>query len=241
PAFEQVFGAPRFEWLASHPEQAEIFQRAMIAISQGSNEAVADAYDFSASLHIVDVGGGHGQLLSLILARNPHLSGILFDLPAGIAAARAGIGGKLPRSELIAGDFFQAVPAADTYILKKVIHDWDDERAAKILRNCRDAMLPVGKVLLAETIIPGGNNPHPIKVLDVTMLAVTGGLERTEEQFAHLLSRAGLRLRRVRNECSDLCPRGICRLSWTRPIQGCRPSRESRSALPQPEGLRDPG
>jgi len=198
PAFDHVFGSPRFEWLASHPEQAALFQRAMIALGQGNNEAVADAYDFSACRRVVDVGGGHGQLLSAILARNPHLSGVLFDLPAGIAAARAGVGGALPRGELVAGDFFESVPAgADTYILKKVIHDWGDERAAAILRNCRSAMLPTGKVLVAETIIPPGNEPHPIKVLDVTMLAVTSGRERTEDQFADLFSLAGLHLERV--------------------------------------------
>ena len=197
PAFDQVFGAPRFEWLGSHPEQAALFQQAMIAFSQGSNEAVADAYDFSSSRCVVDVGGGHGQLLSAILIRNPHLSGILFDLPAGVAAARTGAGGALPRCELIAGDFFENVPAADTYILKKVIHDWDDERAAIILANCRKAMSANGKVLLAETLFPVGNDPDPIKVLDVNMLTVPGGLERTENQFASLFSVAGLRLERV--------------------------------------------
>ena len=197
PAFEQVFGAPRFQWLGSHPEQAALFQRAMIAMSQGTNEAVANAYDFSASRCVADVGGGHGQLLSTILARNAHLTGILLDLPAGVAAARTGTGGALPRSELIEGDFFESVPSTDTYILKKVIHDWDDERAAIILKNCRTAMTANGKVLVAETIIPAGNDPHPIKVLDVTMLTVPGGLERTEGQFAKLLSVAGLRLERV--------------------------------------------
>ena len=197
PAFDQVFGAPRFEWLGSHPEQAALFQQAMIAFSQGSNEAVADAYDFSSSRCVVDVGGGHGQLLSAILIRNPHLSGILFDLPAGIAAARTEAGSPLPRCELIAGDFFENVPAADTYILKKVIHDWDDERAAIILANCRKAMSANGKVLLAETLFPVGNDPDPIKVLDVNMLTVPGGLERTENQFASLFSVAGLRLERV--------------------------------------------
>ena len=197
PAFDKVFGAPRFEWFGSHPEQAALFQQAMIAFSQGANEAVADAYDFSASRCVADIGGGHGQLLSAILSRNEHLTGILFDLPAGIASARTGAGAPLPRSELIAGDFFDSVPAADTYVLKKVIHDWNDARATIILRNCRKAMPANGKVLLAETIIPVGNEPNPLKVVDVNMLAVTGGLERTEAQFANLLSLAGLRLKRV--------------------------------------------
>jgi SAM-dependent methyltransferase len=197
-AFEQVFGAPRFAWLASHPEQAALFQRAMIALSQGANTEAAEAYDFAGCKRVVDVGGGHGQLLSAIVTRNPHLSGVLIDLPAGIAAARTGLGGPLPRCDLVAGDFFESVPAGgDIYIMKKVIHDWDDERAAKILDNCRRAMTPGGKVLVAETIVPPGNDPHPIKVMDLNMLAVTGGLERTRQQYQQLFTRAGLRLERV--------------------------------------------
>src|SRR5262249_39037435 len=151
-AFDHVFGAPRFEWLASHPEQAALFQRAMISHGAGEADSVAEAYDFSLCRQVVDVGGGHGQLLSAIVARNPHLRGVLFDLPAGLDAARAELGGKLPRCELVAGDFFQSVPAGgDAYILKKVIHDWDDERACRILVNCRRAMAPEGRVLVAET------------------------------------------------------------------------------------------
>jgi SAM-dependent methyltransferase len=197
-AFEQVFGAPRFEWLASHPDQAALFQRAMIALSQGSNEQAAEAYDFAGCKRVVDVGGGHGQLLSAIVMRNPHLSGVLYDLSAGIAAARTGVGGSLPRCDLVAGDFFKSVPeGADIYIMKKVIHDWDDDRAAKILDNCRRAMAPGGKVLVAETIVPPGNDPHPIKLMDLNMLAVTGGMERTQEQYERLFERAGLRLARV--------------------------------------------
>ncbi|WP_444542159.1 methyltransferase [Chelatococcus reniformis] len=198
PAFDKVFGKPRFDWLATHPDEAHLFQRAMVALSQGANEAVAEAYDFGVAGRVVDVGGGHGQLLAAILARNPHLSGVLFDQPAGIAAAQAGAGGSLPRTEMIAGDFFDAVPpGADVYIAKKVIHDWDDERAVAILRNCRRAMAPGGKVLLAETIVPAGDEPAQIKMIDVTMLAVTGGLERTEAQYAALLAAAGLRLERL--------------------------------------------
>ncbi len=122
---------------------------------------------------------------------------MLFDLPSGVAAARQGAGGDLPRTEFIAGDFFDSVPAADVYVIKKVIHDWDDERAAMILRNCRKAMLPNGKVLLVETLVPPGDEPDQIKSIDVVMLAVTGGLERTEAQYASLFDAAGLRLERV--------------------------------------------
>jgi len=197
-AFEHVFGLSRFEWLAKHSEQAALFQRAMVALSQGGNVAAAEAYDFTECKRLVDVGGGHGQLLSAIVTRNPHLSGVLYDLSAGIAAARKGVGGPLPRCELVVGDFFERVPeGCDAYIIKKVIHDWDDERAVKILENCRRAMAPGGKVLVAETIVPTGNDPHPIKVMDLNMLVVTGGLERTQEQYDRLFFRAGLRFARV--------------------------------------------
>jgi hypothetical protein len=197
PAFDKVFGASRFDWLSLHPEQAALFQRAMVALSQGANEAVAEAYDFQPFARVVDVGGGHGQLLSAILARNPHLTGVLFDLPSGIAAARSGVGGDLPRTEFVAGDFFEGVPAGDLYVIKKVIHDWNDRDATTILRNCRAAMSPNGKVLVAETLVPPGNEPHQIKFIDVVMLAVTGGLERTESQYASLFEAARLRLDRV--------------------------------------------
>jgi hypothetical protein len=197
PAFDKVFGSSRFDWLSEHPEQAALFQRAMIDLSQGSNEAVAEGYDFRPFKRVVDLGGGHGQLLAEILVRNPHLSGVLFDLPSGVAAAQRGVGGHLPRAEFIAGNFFESVPAGDIYVIKKVIHDWDDERAAAILRNCRQAMLPNAKILVAETLVPPGDEPNQIKQVDVLMLAVTGGLERTEAQYAALFEDAGLKLGRV--------------------------------------------
>ncbi|MBA1142290.1 methyltransferase [Mesorhizobium neociceri] len=197
PAFDKVFGSPRFDWLSEHPEQAALFQRAMVALGQGANEAIAEAYDFKTFTRIVDVGGGHGQLLSAILARNPHLSGVLFDLPSGVAAARQGAGGDLPRTEFVAGDFFESVPTGDIYVIKKVIHDWDDAAAATILRNCRKATPPSGKVLVAETLVPAGDEPNQIKGIDVVILAVTGGLERTQAQYAGLFDAAGLRLERV--------------------------------------------
>lgn len=175
-----------------------MFQRAMISLSQGSNEAVAEAYDFGPFTKLVDVGGGHGQLLASILSRNPHLSGLLFDLPSGIDAARECTGGDLSRTCYVAGNFFDFVPAgADVYVLKKVIHDWNDERAAMILRNCRDAMKPNGRVLVAESIIPAGNDPHTIKLVDANMLVVTGGSERTISQYEDLFTTAGLRLERA--------------------------------------------
>ena len=198
PAFDNVFGKPRFDWLAEHAEEATLFQRAMISLGQGTNVAVAETFDFGPIARIVDVGGGHGQLLSEILTRNSHLRGVLFDLPAGVQVARSRAEHFPPHTEFVAGSFFDSVPAgADAYILKKVIHDWNDEHAARILRNCRDAMTPHGRVLVAETIIPPGNDPDPIKLIDANMLAVTGGVERTEAQYGALFAAAGLRLDRV--------------------------------------------
>jgi len=198
PAFDEVFGKPRFDWLADHPDEAALFQRAMITLSQDSNEAIAEAYDFGAFSRVVDVGGGHGHLLSAILARHAHLSGVLFDLPSGIQMIRSAAGSNFQRTEFVTGSFFESVPrGADVYVIKKVIHDWSDEQAVVILRNCRDAMTPQGKVLVAETIIPVGNEPNPIKLIDVNMLVVTGGKERTQAEYAALLATAGLRLERV--------------------------------------------
>src|SRR5258708_13787731 len=198
PAFDKVFGRPRFDWLADHPDQAALFQQAMIALSQGANEAVAEAYDFGPFARVVDVGGGHGQLLSEILKRQPPLSGVLFDLPAGVQTARGRAGNFPPHTDFVAGSFFESVPAgADAYILKKVIHDWNDEQAVRILRNCRDAMQPHGRVLVAETIIPPRNQPTTIKLIDAAMLVVTGGLRLPEAEYAALFAAAGLRLERV--------------------------------------------
>jgi 2-polyprenyl-3-methyl-5-hydroxy-6-metoxy-1,4-benzoquinol methylase len=198
PVFSDLFGKPRFDWLADHPEQAQLFQRAMISFSQGTNEAVAEAYNFGRFTSLVDVGGGHGRLVSAILSRNPRLSCLLFDLPSAIEAAKACTEGSLCCTSYVAGSFFDFVPAgADAYVLKNVIHDWPDEKAALILRNCRAAVKPDGRVLIVETIVPTGDDVAPIKFIDAQMLVVTGGLERTIEQYSALLAQAGLRLERT--------------------------------------------
>ena len=196
PAFDEVFGKARFDWLAEHPAEAALFQRAMIALSQGDNEAVAEAFDFRPFSRVIDVGGGHGQLLSLILERHQHLSGVLFDRPSGVDAAKSG--NASTRIEFVSGDFFNAVPpGADIYILKRVIHDWNNEQAIKILTKCREAMAPGGRVLIAENIMRAGDAPDPWKFIDAIMLVVTGGTERTEQEYVGLLADAGLRVDRV--------------------------------------------
>jgi 2-polyprenyl-3-methyl-5-hydroxy-6-metoxy-1,4-benzoquinol methylase len=198
PAFDEVFGKARFDWLAEHPEEAALFQRAMIALSQGNNEAVAEAYDFRPHSRVIDVGGGQGQLLSLILERHQNITGVLFDLPSGVDAAKTRVGSASGRIQFLCGDFFDAVPSgADVYILKRIIHDWNNEQAVKILTKCREAMAPGGRVLIAETIMREGDAPDPMKFIDAIMLVVTGGTERTEEEYVAILTEAGLRLERV--------------------------------------------
>ncbi len=149
---------------------------------------------------IVDVGGSHGTLLSAILTANPHLSGILFDLPHVIASATPfmAAAGITNRCQLIAGDFFEALPSGgDTYILAQIIHDWDDDRSRTILQNCRSAIALTGRILIVELIIPRGNEPFFGKLLDLHMLVLLTGRERTEVEYRDLLDAVGFRLTRV--------------------------------------------
>ena len=196
---ERTFGKPFFQYLTERPERAEIFDAAMTGVHGPETEHVASARDLSPFQMLTDVGSGNGTQLAAILQRNPTLRGTLFDLPPVVARAQDlfSRSGLSDRCRLLGGDFFSSVPAgADAYILRHVIHDWDDDQAALILNNCRDAMGPEGKVLVVETVIPTGNEPCFGKWLDLMML-VAGGRERTEEQYRRLFSLAGLRLNRV--------------------------------------------
>jgi hypothetical protein len=171
----------------------------MTDMSVGTAPAVVEAYDFSRFGTLADIAGGHGYLLAQILKNNPKLSGILFDVAPVVEGAasllkRESVSGRVER---VAGDFFRSVPRADAYIMKHIIHDWDDERAALILRNINEAMGPDGRVLIVETIVPEGNEPHYSKVLDLEMLTSPGGIERTAEEYAALLDSAGLKLSRI--------------------------------------------
>jgi SAM-dependent methyltransferase len=200
PAWERAHGSEIFPWFAAHPEESRVFDRAMTSFSTLATAAVVEAYDFSGFDTLVDVAGGHGLLLSAILSANPQLRGVLFDQPHVIEDARAFVASKglQERYELAGGDFFESVPAgADAYILKHIIHDWDDGRAVSILKNIARAMREDGRVLLVEMVLPPANVPHLGKVLDIEMLTSPGGLERTEEEYGELFDRAGLRLARV--------------------------------------------
>lgn len=197
PAFPRLYGTTAWEYRAARPEEEAIFNAAMTALSAGVIQTVANGYDFSGIEVLVDVGGGEGALLAAILAANPALRGVLFDQSTVVAASgvvleRAGVA---DRCEAVGGSFFEAVPGgADAYLLKSVIHDWDDAEAIGILRNCRAAMDDSGKLLVVEPVIRPGGEPDPAKFSDLNMLVMLGGRERTAEDFGRLYSEAGFRL-----------------------------------------------
>ncbi|HLK48722.1 MAG TPA: methyltransferase [Bryobacteraceae bacterium] len=197
----KAFGAANpFDYFKTHPEEAKIFDGAMTDNSRQSAPAVAEAYDFGAFRQIVDVAGGRGLLLATILKRFANVNGVLFDLPAVIEGAKAALAsyGLDGRCQAVGGDFFQEVPSgADAYILKHIIHDWDDERAAAILRNIREAMDPSGRVLIVEVVIAPGNEPSFGKLLDLEMMVIPGGRERTGDEYRELLAAAGFRLAQI--------------------------------------------
>jgi len=172
----------------------------MTGTTQVVNEAVLASCDFSRFGKIVDVGGGHGSFIASILKGNPQMKGILFDAPPVIdgALGRIEAEGIAERCDLVAGDFFQSVPAdGDAYILKWIIHDWDDARSTTILRNCRRAIMENGKLLIVESVVPRGSEPHFSKFIDLNMLVMTGGRERTETEYRTLLEASGFRLTRI--------------------------------------------
>jgi len=200
PALKHVVGTELFEYLAAHPREGTVFNAAMGDFSRGVSEAVVQAYDFSGVRTIVDVGGGHGTLLRAILQGNAHLNGILFDLPHVAEGARGlmASAGVADRCEIVGGDFFTEVPAGgDAYILSWIIHDWDQVRAATILKQCRQAMTTTGRLLLVEAVIPSGDEPHAGKIMDFVMLTALGGQERSKDQYEGLLRDAGFRLSAV--------------------------------------------
>ncbi|KRR20843.1 hypothetical protein CQ14_26470 [Bradyrhizobium lablabi] len=200
----RVYGVGTFEYLAANPAQAAIFNGAMAENTRRVTELLVSAYDFSQFRRIVDVGGGDGTLMVAILAANAAVRGMVFDLPSGLAQApqKLADAGVSARCETIAGDFFHSVPEAiDGYILKYVIHDWDDEQSVAILSNCREAMHRTSKIVLIERIMPERMEATPIHqriaLADMNMLAMPGGQERTEREYRNLFAAAGLVLERT--------------------------------------------
>lgn len=204
---EKAFGMPLFDYLAQHPELATQFSEAMVGIHSAEPAAVAASYDFSSLEVIVDVGGATGNMLAHIVTRYPQCRGVLFDRPHVVADALAFLRarGIENRIRIESGDFFTTVPpGGDAYILSHIIHDWNEEQCLTILSNCRKAMKPGAKLLIMEFALPEGDDPHIGKLLDMTMLVVTGGEERTANEYRTLLGRAGLTMTRVVPTGSDV-------------------------------------
>jgi orsellinic acid C2-O-methyltransferase len=205
PAFRRNSSyADTFEAMAANPEQARVFDEAMATFAPMTAAAIAASYDFSPFRRLIDVGGGNGALLLGILKANPHLHGIVFDLPHAAEKARAKIAeaGSQARCEAIGGDFFKEVPSgADAYIIKHVVHDWNDERAVAILRSIYRAMPAHGKLLIAEGVYPErvdtSEAARGAAANDVNMLVCTGGRQRSEAEFRSLQAAAGFKLTRI--------------------------------------------
>ena len=206
--FEHIYGMNLFEYLAQNPESAKIFDESMTNFSVFESAAIAASYDFSSIQTLVDVAGGQGHLIASILKSNPTLKGVLFEQPHVIERAKRFLEaeGVLERCQLAAGNFFESVPeGGDAYILKYIIHDWDDERAIAILKQCHKVMPDNGKLLVAEQVIPPGNEPFMGKLLDLNMLVMTpGGRERTEAEYRALFEKAGFKLTRIVSTQEDV-------------------------------------
>lgn len=200
-AFEHQNGMNGFEYMKTHPTEAAIFDGAMTSFSAAEIPALLGAYDFSQFDRVVDVAGGRGHLLAAILGANAKATGVLFDLPHAVDGARAFLADAqlASRTQVVAGDFFQSVPAGSgVYVLKHIIHDWNDDACKAILASCRKAMQPTGKLLVIEMVIPPNNEPFFGKLLDLEMLVVTpGGRERTEAEYRAMFAAAGFTLTRT--------------------------------------------
>jgi hypothetical protein len=199
-AFDKVFGKPVFDNLGDHPDKPRIFDAAMVGVHGRESNAVLNAYDLSGIRVVVDIGGGNGSQPTEILKKHDRMTGILFDLPHVIERAKKGIhaSGLLDRCRLVTGSFFDAVPeGADAHILRHIIHDWDEDKSVTILRNCHRAMPAASKLLVIESVIPPGNEPFLGKFLDLHMLLIPGGKERSENEYRALFEQAGFELGRI--------------------------------------------
>ncbi len=187
---------------ARDKEEGDRFNAAMTSISARMMPAILEAYDFSGINTLVDVAGGHGFVLTSILKKHPQMKGIVMDLPHVVDGANQSIKaqGLEARAQGASGDFFKAVPkGGDAYIMKHIIHDWDDEKCIIILKNIHAALGGVekGKVILLEGVVPPGNDPHPSKFMDIEMMMLPGGLERTESEYRTLFKKAGFELQQI--------------------------------------------
>lgn len=199
PMARETLGMELFDWYAQNPDEAGFFTAAMGNLSALAAAELVRVCDFSNAQKVIDVGGAHGILLEAVLLANPAAQGILYELPHVIATAGEHLDPRIKaRCELVSGDFFKSVPeGGDVHLLKQIIHDWDEERAARVLANCHDALAPSGKLLLVEMVVPADNRPDFAQAMDLNMLAILGGRERTEAEYRALLEASGFKLERV--------------------------------------------
>ena len=200
PAFDHLYGKPIFDWLSEHAEQAKIFDAAMTGFHGPETQAMIDGYDYAGINTLVDVGGGNGTVLAAVLKKYPAVKGILYDLPGVIQRATQNLAnlGLSSRCQAIAGSFFEsAPPGGDAYQMRHIIHDWTDEQCHTILSHIRKVMPAHGRLLIIEMVIKPRNEPQPAKWLDLNMLVLPGGRERTDAEYKEMFTKAGFRLERV--------------------------------------------
>jgi hypothetical protein len=200
PVIKNIFGMDIFDYLANDASAAKLYNQAISNFSEKQDVAITSGYNFSFIRNLVDVAGGRGTLIASILKANLTMQGILFDLPHVVADTKPLIEALelQDRCQLVGGNFFESVPTGgDAYLLRYIIHDWDDERAITILKNCYEAMQSNGRVLLVEMVIPQGNETFYGKLLDLQMLLNYGGRERTEVEYQVLLETAGFSLTKI--------------------------------------------
>jgi SAM-dependent methyltransferase len=213
PGFDRVYGQPYFAYLAEHPDASAVFNRAMAAGTLARIEALI-GFDWSNHARVADIGGGSGTAIASVLAANPHLQGALFDLPNVVDEAHEILeqAGVSERCEIVSGDFFtDPLPPADAYMLLQILHDWDDDRARAILRNCRRSIADGGRLLVVDGVVPPGPEPGFLKHMDLHMLVMAGGKERTEDEWRDLLAAEAFEIARI-------VPAGPTNLIEVRPV-----------------------
>jgi hypothetical protein len=198
-AATRYFGRPFFDWLVEDGERVELLTGAMAGVTEVLRAGMFEDYRLPAGRVVADIGGASGSVLARLLEDSPERRGVVFDLPGVVPQARSYLEqrGLSDRIEVVAGDFFEAVPRADVYVLSYILHDWDDDRCRRILRNIADAAEPGAQLVVLEGIVPEGDEPHLTKTIDLVMLAIQGGRERSAEEFEQLLSSAGFTLDRI--------------------------------------------
>jgi hypothetical protein len=198
PAFNHIFGKGVFEYLSEHAEAAKIFDAAMTGFHGPETQAMIDAYDYAGVNTLVDIGGGNGTVLKAVLGRYLAMKGILYDLPGVIERAKQNLADLGSRCQTFAGSFFESIPpGGDAYQMRHIIHDWTDEQCHTILSHVRKVIPKTGRLLVIEMVIKPRNEPQPAKWLDLNMLVLPGGRERTETEYADMYAKAGFRMERI--------------------------------------------